>query len=143
MYESKDKTITPNLVPVKKDSLQLKEDKKMTVSPVVKGIVELQHPSDLSESENSLKILEKPDPMIHCITEETYENIFAGTEELHIENCLKDVKEDHAFISLKKAEPVVFVPESVPKEVRRIIREKRRPSIIENKDYYFIPKFND
>ncbi|GFT69091.1 transposon Tf2-6 polyprotein [Trichonephila clavipes] len=69
IYGSKNKTITPNCVPVKKDGLHVKYDQKtVTVSPVVKVSVELQHPSDLPKMEDDSKRLEKPDPMIQCIT---------------------------------------------------------------------------
>ncbi|GFY38799.1 transposon Ty3-G Gag-Pol polyprotein [Trichonephila inaurata madagascariensis] len=66
--------------------------------------------------------------------------VIMGTEELHLQNCLKDVKEDKACIPFKKTDPVVVVPECVPKEVKRRAHEKRRPRIKENKDDYFIPK---
>ncbi|GFW29467.1 elongation factor 2 [Trichonephila clavipes] len=112
----------------------------MTVSPVVKVSVELQHPSDLPELEDDLKRLEKSDPTIQCVTEELDEYIVSDTEDFLFENCLKDVKEDKACISLKKTDPVVVVPEGVPKEVKRRAHEKRRPRIKENKDYYFISK---
>ncbi|GFV64083.1 transposon Tf2-6 polyprotein [Trichonephila clavipes] len=139
IYESKNKTVTPNCVPVKKDGLHVKDDQRtVTVSPVVKVSVELQHPSDLPKLEDDLKRFEKPDPMIKCITGKP--DIVDDTEELHLENCLKDVKEDMACIPLKKTDPVVVVPESVPKEVKRRAHEKRRPRLKENKDYYFIPK---
>ncbi|GFW02856.1 retrovirus-related Pol polyprotein from transposon 297 [Trichonephila clavipes] len=128
-------------VPVKKDGLRVKDDQRtVTVSPVVKVPVELQHPSVLLKLEDDLKRLEKPNPMIQCVTEEPDEYIVDETEELHLENCLKDVKEDKACIPLKKTDPVVVVPESVPKEVKRQVHEKRRPRLEENKDYYFIPK---
>ncbi|GFY78036.1 elongation factor 2 [Trichonephila inaurata madagascariensis] len=133
------KTITPNCVPVKKDGLDVKDDQRtVAVSPVVRVPVG-QHPSDFPKSEDYLKHLEKSDPMIQCVTEEPDEYIVPDSEELHLENCLKNVKEDKACIPLKKTDPVV-VPESVPKEVKRRAHEKRRPRIKENKDYYFIPK---
>ncbi|GFV96290.1 transposon Tf2-6 polyprotein [Trichonephila clavipes] len=141
IYESKNKTITPNCVPVKKDGLHVKDDQiTVTVSPVVKVPVELQHSSDLPKLEDDLKRLEKPDPMIQCVTEEPDEYIVSDTEEFVFENCLKDVKEDKACIPLKKTDPVVVVPESVPKEVKRRAHEKRCPRMKENKDHYFIPK---
>ncbi|GFY44961.1 hypothetical protein TNIN_138611 [Trichonephila inaurata madagascariensis] len=119
-----------------KDGLHVKDDQRtVTVSPV-----ELQHTSDLPKLEDDLKCLEKPDPMIQFITEKRDEYIVSDTEELHLQNCLKDVKEGNACIPLKKADSVVAVPESVPKEVKRRAHEKRRPRIKENKDYYFIPK---
>ncbi|GFX28215.1 elongation factor 2 [Trichonephila clavipes] len=140
IYESKNKTITPTFVPVKKDGLHVKDDQRtVTVSPVVRVPVELQHPSDLPKLEDDLKRLEKPDPMIQCFTEKLDEYIVSDTEELHLENCLKDVKEDKACIPLKKTD-LVGVPESVPKEVKRRAQEKRRQTIKEYKVYYFIPK---
>ncbi|GFW00510.1 transposon Tf2-6 polyprotein [Trichonephila clavipes] len=138
IYESKNKTITPNCVPVKKDSLHVKDDQRIvTVSPVDKVSVELQHPYVLPKFEDDLKRFEKPDPMIQCITGKP--DTVDDTEEFLYENCLKNVKEDKAFNPLKKTNPVV-VPESASKEVKRRAHEKRRPRLKENKDYYLIPK---
>ncbi|GFU93208.1 translational elongation factor-2 [Trichonephila clavipes] len=109
--ESKNKTITPNCVPVKKDGLHVKYDQTVTVSPVVKVPVELQHPSDLPKLEDDLKRLEKPDPMIQCVTEKPDEYIVSNSVEFLSENCLKDVKEDKACIPLKKIDTIVVVPE--------------------------------
>ncbi|GFV44158.1 transposon Tf2-6 polyprotein [Trichonephila clavipes] len=112
----------------------------VTVSPAVKVSVELQHPSDWSKLEDDLKRLEKPDPIIQRVTEESDEYIVSDTEEFVFENYLKDVEEDKACILLKKTDPVVVVPESVPKEINRRAHDKRCPRIKENKDYFFIPK---
>ncbi|GFY66113.1 elongation factor 2 [Trichonephila inaurata madagascariensis] len=116
------------------------DQRTVTVSLVVRVPVELQYPFDLPKLEDNLKRLQRSDPVIKCITEKPDEYIVADTEELHLENCLKDEKEDKACIPLKKTDPVVVVPKSVPKEVKRRAHEKRRPRIKENKDYYFIPK---
>ncbi|GFW44971.1 hypothetical protein TNCV_4512851 [Trichonephila clavipes] len=78
--------------------------------------------------------------MIQCITEKPGEYIVADTEELHLDNCLKILKEDKACIPLNKTDSVVVVPESVTKAVKRPAHKKRSPRIKENKDYYFIPK---
>ncbi|GFW64977.1 transposon Tf2-6 polyprotein [Trichonephila clavipes] len=131
IYGLKNKTITPNFKPVKKNGLHVKDDQRtVTESPVEKVSVELQHPSDLPKLEDDLKRLEKPGLMIRCVSEEPDEYIVPNTEEFLFENCLKDVKEDKALV----------VPESVPKEVKRRAHEKRCPTIKEKKDYYFIPK---
>ncbi|GFT68792.1 transposable element Tcb1 transposase [Trichonephila clavipes] len=60
-------------------------------------LLELQHPSDLPKLEDGLKRLEKPDPMIQCITEEPGEYIVAGTGELlerQRKPCLHSFKEN-------------------------------------------------
>ncbi|GFT91446.1 hypothetical protein TNCV_4286011 [Trichonephila clavipes] len=64
--------------------------------------------------------------MIQRVTEEPDEYIVSDTEVFVFENCLKDVKEDKACISLKKTDPVVVVPENVPKEVKRRAHEKTK-----------------
>ncbi|GFY56774.1 hypothetical protein TNIN_5971 [Trichonephila inaurata madagascariensis] len=55
--------------------------------------------------------------------------IIAGTEELHLEICLKNLEENHACIPLKKTDRVEIIPERMPKEVKRRAREKRCPRI--------------
>lgn len=57
-----------------------------------------------------MKRLEKSDPCVLCISDEdTGQNIVAGVGELHLEICLKDLKEDfcnNAF-EIEISEPVV------------------------------------
>ncbi|GFS42329.1 translation elongation factor 2 [Trichonephila inaurata madagascariensis] len=144
IYQSKVKTITPKFVPGKKDSFHEKDEQRTeAISSVVRVPVELQHPFDLTKFEDGLKRLEKPDPMIQCITEDPGEYIVAGTEDLHLEICLNDLEENRACIPLKKTDPVVVVPVSMPKEIKTSTHKKRRPKIIENKDYYFIHKLKE
>ncbi|GFR22762.1 elongation factor 2 [Trichonephila clavata] len=141
IYQSKVKTIAPNFDPGKKDGLHEGDDQRtVTLSPVVRVAVELQHASNLPKLKDGLKHLAKPDPIIQSVIEETGEHIVAGTEELHLENCFKDLEENNACISLNNTDPVVVVPEGMPKENKRSAHEKRYSRIKENKDYYFIPK---
>ncbi|GFS36894.1 elongation factor 2 [Trichonephila inaurata madagascariensis] len=81
--KSKAKTIIPNYEPGKKDDLHEKDAQiTMTISPVVRVVVEPQHPSDLPKLEDGLKCLAKSDPMVQCIIEEPGEYIVAGADEL-------------------------------------------------------------
>lgn len=57
-----------------------------------------------------MKRLEKSDPCVLCIMdEETGQNIIAGVGELHLEICLKDLKEDFCnnAVEFTVSEPVV------------------------------------
>ncbi|GFS65664.1 translation elongation factor 2 [Trichonephila clavipes] len=136
---SKDGTVVR--IPNADFNMHVKDDQRTAiVSSVVRVPVELQHQFPLPKLENGLKRIEKPAPMIQCTTEEPVECFVAGTEELHLEICLNDLKGDNGCIPLKKTDQVVVVPKSMPKEVKRGTNEKRRPRIKENKDYYFIPK---
>jgi len=89
---------------------------KFSVSPVVRVAVEPKNPADLPKLVEGLKRLAKSDPMVQCMIEESGEHIIAGTGELHLEICLKDLEEDHAQIPLKKSDPVVSYRETVAEE---------------------------
>ena len=65
---------------------------KYSVSPVVRVAVEPQNPADLPKLVDGIKKLSKSDPLVVCTTEEsTGQHIIAGSGELHIEICLKDL----------------------------------------------------
>ncbi|KAM7076797.1 LOW QUALITY PROTEIN: elongation factor 2-like [Ciconia maguari] len=74
---------------------------KFSVSPVVCVAVESKNPADLPKRVEGLKHLDKSDPMVQCIIEESGEHIIAVAGELHLEICLKDLEEDHACIPIK------------------------------------------
>jgi len=87
---------------------------KFSVSPVVRVAVECKHPSDLPKLVEGLKRLSKSDPMVQTSIEESGEHIIAGAGELHLEICLKDLKEEYCGgIELKTSDPVVSYRESV------------------------------
>ncbi|CAF4828542.1 unnamed protein product [Rotaria sp. Silwood1] len=86
---------------------------KFSVSPVVRVAVEPKNPADLPKLVEGLKRLEKSDPMVQCIIEESGEHIVGGAGELHLEICLKDLEEDYACIPIKVSDPVVSYRETV------------------------------
>merc|ERR1712194_955240 len=66
---------------------------KFSVSPVVKVAVKPKDGKDLPKLVEGLKKLSKSDPLVVCTTEESGEHVIAGCGELHVEICLKDLKE--------------------------------------------------
>merc|ERR1740117_1262298 len=81
---------------------------KYSVSPVVRVAVEGQNASDLPKLMEGLKRLAKSDPLVLCMTGPTGEHIVAGAGELHLEICLKDLKEDFMKgAPIRISEPVV------------------------------------
>ncbi|KAF9143822.1 Elongation factor 2 [Mortierella sp. GBA39] len=89
---------------------------KFSVSPVVQVAVECKNPADLPKLVEGLKRLSKSDPCVLCFTSETGEHIVAGSGELHLEICLKDLEEDHAQIPIRKSDPVVQYKETIQAE---------------------------
>jgi elongation factor 2 len=89
---------------------------KFSVSPVVQVAVECKNPADLPKLVEGLKRLSKSDPCVLCFTSDTGEHIVAGSGELHLEICLKDLEEDHAQVPIRKSDPVVQYKETIQAE---------------------------
>lgn len=88
---------------------------KFSVSPVVRVAVEVKNPADLPKLVEGLKRLSKSDPLVRCSTEESGEHIIAGAGELHLEICIKDLRDDFLGenVPITVTEPVVSFRETV------------------------------
>merc|ERR1712160_206354 len=88
-------------------------DMKYSVSPVVKVAVKVKDGKELPKLVEGLKKLSKSDPLVICTTEENGEHIIAGCGELHVEICLKDLREEYAQCDFIVSDPVVSYRETV------------------------------
>merc|ERR1719395_172343 len=88
-------------------------DMKYSVSPVVKVAVKPKDGKDLPKLVEGLKKLSKSDPLVVCTTEESGEHVIAGCGELHVEICLKDLREEYAQCDFIISDPVVSYRETV------------------------------
>merc|ERR1719262_2032497 len=86
---------------------------KYSVSPVVKVAVKAKDGKDLPKMVEGLKKLSKSDPLVVCTTEESGEHVIAGCGELHVEICLKDLREEYAQCEFTVSDPVVSYRETV------------------------------
>merc|ERR1719321_2193820 len=91
-------------------------DMKYSVSPVVKVAVKVKDGKDLPKMVEGLKKLSKSDPLVVCTTEESGEHVIAGCGELHVEICLKDLREEYAQCDFTVSDPVVSYRETVTGE---------------------------
>merc|ERR1719189_3213506 len=91
-------------------------DMKYSVSPVVKVAVRAKDGKDLPKLVEGLKKLSKSDPLVVCTTEESGEHVIAGCGELHVEICLKDLREEYAQCDFSISDPVVSYRETVGAE---------------------------
>jgi elongation factor 2 len=90
---------------------------KYSVSPVVRVAVEITNAADLPKLMNGLKQLAKSDPLVQCITAPTGEHIIAGAGELHLEVCIKDLREDFMKgAPIRISDPVVGFCETIQSE---------------------------
>merc|ERR1711881_93322 len=86
---------------------------KYSVSPVVKVAVKPKDGKDLPKLVEGLKKLSKSDPLVVCTTEESGEHVIAGCGELHVEICLKDLRDEYAQCDFSVSDPVVSYRETV------------------------------
>merc|ERR1719352_2232199 len=91
-------------------------DMKYSVSPVVKVAVKVKDGKDLPKLVEGLKKLSKSDPLVVCTTEESGEHVIAGCGELHVEICLKDLREEYAQCDFVMSDPVVSYRETVTQD---------------------------
>merc|ERR1712028_153636 len=89
---------------------------KYSVSPVVRVCVKAKDGKDLPKLVEGLKKLSKSDPLVVCTTEESGEHVIAGCGELHVEICLKDLREEYAQCDFTIGDPVVSYRETVQQE---------------------------
>jgi len=87
---------------------------KYSVSPVVRVSVDVKNASDLPKLMEGLKRLAKSDPLVLCYTSPAGEHIVAGAGELHLEICIKDLRDDFMKgAPIVEGKPVVNFCETV------------------------------
>jgi elongation factor 2 len=87
---------------------------KFSVAAVVQVAVEPKNAADLPKLVEGLKRLAKSDPLVKCSTSKSGQHIIAGAGELHLEICLKDLREDYMKgADVRVSEPVVSFAETV------------------------------
>jgi len=89
------------------------QDMKYSVSPVVRVAVRPKDGRDLPKLVEGLKKLSKSDPLVVTEMGEGGEHVIAGCGELHVEICLKDLKEEYARCDFSVSDPVVSYRETV------------------------------
>lgn len=87
---------------------------KYSVSPVVRTAVDVVNPQDLPKLMEGLKRLSKSDPLVVCSTTATGEHVIAAAGELHLEICIKDLRDDFMKgAPIKVLDPIVSFNEAI------------------------------
>lgn len=98
---------------------------KYSVSPVVRTAVDVTNAADLPKLMEGLKRLAKSDPLVVCTTTPTGEHVIAAAGELHLEICIKDLRDDFMKgAPIKVSEPVVSFNETMTKPSEQSIITK-------------------
>lgn len=76
-------------------------------TPIVRVALEPDNPSDLPQLIEGLRLLNQSDPCVQTLVQETGEHVIVTAGELHLERCLKDLRERFAKVPISASKPLV------------------------------------
>lgn len=85
----------------------------MGSQPIVRVALEPVNPSDLGKMIHGMKLLEQSDPCAQYEVLESGEHVISTAGELHLERCLKDLRERFARCEIQAGEPIVPYRETI------------------------------
>ncbi|KAK9446735.1 P-loop containing nucleoside triphosphate hydrolase protein [Limtongia smithiae] len=85
----------------------------LSSAPIVRVALEPERPSELPELERGLRLLNQADPCVQIVLQENGEHVILTAGELHLERCLKDLRERFAGVEIHASEPIVPYRESI------------------------------
>ncbi|KAI8342188.1 hypothetical protein EDC96DRAFT_522340 [Choanephora cucurbitarum] len=97
---------------------------KMETSPIVRVALEPEDPTEMDKLVEGLRLLNQADPCVEVLVQETGEHVILTAGELHLERCLRDLKERFAKIEIHASEPIVPFRESIVRADLPINKEK-------------------
>jgi ribosome assembly protein 1 len=87
----------------------------LPTQPIVRVALEPVNPTDLNKMVRGLKLLEQSDPCALYEQLESGEHVILTAGELHLERCLKDLRERFARCEIQAGEPIVPYRETIVK----------------------------
>ena len=85
----------------------------MGSQPILRVALEPVNPGDLEKMIHGLRLLEQSDPCAQYEALESGEHVILTAGELHLERCLKDLRERFARCEIQAGEPIVPYRESI------------------------------
>ncbi|KAJ2934588.1 hypothetical protein H1R20_g2507, partial [Candolleomyces eurysporus] len=88
---------------------------KRSAAPIVRVALEPALPADMPKLINGLKLLSQSDPCVETFQQQTGEHVILAAGELHLERCLKDLRERFARVEIQPSKPIVPFRETAVK----------------------------
>ncbi|RIA97611.1 P-loop containing nucleoside triphosphate hydrolase protein [Glomus cerebriforme] len=82
-------------------------------APIVRVALEPAEPSEMGKLIEGLRLLNQADPCVEVLVQETGENVILTAGEVHLERCLRDLKERFAKIEIQVSPPIVPFRETI------------------------------
>ena len=96
--------------------------------PIVRVALEPVNPGDLERMIGGMRLLEQSDPCAKYEVLESGEHVIATAGELHLERCLKDLRERFARCEIQAGEPIVPYRETIVSAVETALpKDKSLP----------------
>ena len=83
------------------------------VAPIVRVAVEPRNPIHMREVKAGLRILNQADPCAQVLVQANGETVLLAAGELHLQKCLKDLRERFAKVPIWSSDPIVPYRETV------------------------------
>ncbi|OVA03255.1 Translation elongation factor EFG [Macleaya cordata] len=83
------------------------------VSPTLRVAIEPSDPADMGALMRGLRLLNRADPFVEVSVSATGEQVLAAAGEVHLERCIKDLKDRFARVSLEVSPPLVSYKETI------------------------------
>ncbi|TFK20598.1 P-loop containing nucleoside triphosphate hydrolase protein [Coprinopsis marcescibilis] len=88
---------------------------KRYAAPIVRVALEPALPADMPKLVHGLKLLSQSDPCVETFQQQTGEHVILTAGELHLERCLKDLRERFARVEIQSSKPIVPFRETAVK----------------------------
>ncbi|XP_052206412.1 uncharacterized protein LOC127810862 isoform X2 [Diospyros lotus] len=98
------------------------------VSPTLKVAIEPSDPADMGAFMKGLKLLNRADPFVEVTVSSRGEHVLAAAGEVHLERCVKDLKDRFAKISLEVSPPLVSYKETIEGESSNPLENLKLPT---------------
>ncbi|CAN6684187.1 unnamed protein product [Malus baccata var. baccata] len=86
---------------------------RKTIAPTLRVAIEPTHPADMGALTKGLWLLNWADPFVGVTVFDRGENVLSAAGEVHLERCVKDLKERFARVSLEVSPPLVSYKETI------------------------------
>ena len=94
---------------------------KDPATTILRVAVEPTNPLEWSQLTEGLKLLNQADPCVEILVQETGEHVLMTAGELHLERCLRDLRERFAKVEIQVSSPIVPFRETI---VEKLVRKE-------------------
>jgi hypothetical protein len=97
---------------------------RLETAPIIRVAVEPESASDYSALARGMRLLHLADPGVHTYVDTTGEFIVCALGEVHLQHCLKELREKYANVPLRVSPPLVSFRETITDAPSRVLSQR-------------------